>query len=77
MRQAIRFRQVALKFHIEAAADPAGLEGFETLLRDLTAGLPGVAELDCLVCDGKTLRGSLAETNSGAAKFIGQLKSGS
>ena len=33
---------------------------------------PGVVELDSLVCDGKTLRGSIAETDSGAAKFIGQ-----
>jgi hypothetical protein len=34
---------------------------------------PGVAELDTLVCDGKTLRGSIAETDSGAAKFIAQV----
>ena len=34
---------------------------------------PGVAELDTLICDGKTLRGSIAETDSGAAKFIAQV----
>ena len=34
---------------------------------------PGVAELDTLVCDGKTLRGSIAETDSGAMKFIAQV----
>ncbi len=34
----------------------------------------GVAEgLDSLDCDGKTLRGSIAENDSGAAKFIAQL----
>jgi hypothetical protein len=44
--------------------------GFETLLRDWMAAQPGVAEeLDTFVCDGKTLRGSIAQTDSGAAKF--------
>ena len=44
--------------------------GFETLLRDWMAAQPGVAEeLDTLVCDGKMLRGSIAQTDSGAAKF--------
>ena len=48
--------------------------GFETLLRDWMAAQPGVAEeLDTLVCDGKTLRGSIAQTDSGAAKFIAQV----
>jgi len=48
--------------------------GFETLLRDWMAAQPGVAEgLDTLVCDGKTLRGSIAENASGAAKFIAQV----
>lgn len=48
--------------------------GFETLLRDWMAVQPGVAEeLDTLVCDGKTLRGSIAQTDSGAAKFIAQV----
>ena len=36
------------------------LLGFETLLHDWMAAQPGVAEeLDTLVCDGKTLRGSI------------------
>ena len=30
-------------------------------------------ELDTLVCDGKTLRGSIAESASGAARFIAQV----
>ena len=48
--------------------------GFETLLRDWMAAQPGVAEeLDTLVCDGKTLRGSIAENVSGAATFIAQV----
>jgi hypothetical protein len=47
--------------------------GFECLLRDWMTAQPGVAELDTLVCDGKTLRGSIGETDSGAAKFIAQV----
>lgn len=47
--------------------------GFERLLRDWMTAQPGVAELDTLVCDGKTLRGSIAETDSGAAKVIAQV----
>jgi len=48
--------------------------GFETLLRELMAAQPGVAdELDARVCDGKTLRGSIAENNSGASCFIAQV----
>lgn len=47
---------------------------FETLLRDWMAAQPGVAEeLDTLVCDGKTLRGSIDETPTGAARFIAQV----
>ena len=47
---------------------------FETLLREWMAAQPGVAEvLDTLVCDGKTLRGSIAENSSGAATFIAQV----
>ena len=47
---------------------------FEILLRDWMAAQPGVAaELDTLVCDGKTLRGSIAENASGAATFIAQV----
>ena len=45
--------------------------GFETLLRQWMSAQPGVAEgLETLVCDGKTLRGSIAEADSGAATFI-------
>ena len=48
--------------------------GFETLLRDWMAAQPGVVEgLDTLVCDGKTLRGSIAENAPGAARFIAQV----
>ncbi len=48
--------------------------GFETLLRHWMSAQSGVAErLDTLVCDGKTLRGSIAETDTGAAKFIVQV----
>jgi hypothetical protein len=38
------------------------------------AAQPGVTEtVDSLVCDGKTLRGSIDETASGAARFIAQV----
>ena len=39
------------------------------------AAHPGVADdgLDTLVCDGKTLRGSIAENDTGAARFIAQV----
>jgi hypothetical protein len=48
--------------------------GFETLLRQWMSAQPGVADdFDTLVCDGKTLRGSIAETDSGAATFIAQV----
>jgi len=48
--------------------------GFENLLRDWMAAQSGVAEeLDTLVCDGRTLRGSIAQTESGAARFIAQV----
>jgi hypothetical protein len=50
------------------------IEGFEDLLQQWMAAQPGVAEsVDTLVCDGKTLRGSITETASGAAKFIAQV----
>ncbi|MGB5136649.1 MAG: ISAs1 family transposase [Prochlorococcaceae cyanobacterium] len=50
------------------------VEGFETLLRDWMAAQPGVAEeVDTLVCEGKTLRGSIDETAPGAAHFIAQV----
>ena len=47
--------------------------GFESLLRNWMTAQPGVTDLDALVCDCKTLRGSIAETDSGAAKFIAQV----
>jgi hypothetical protein len=48
--------------------------GFETLLRQWMSAQSGVTEgLDSLVCDGKTLRGSISETDSGAATFIAQV----
>ena len=50
------------------------VDGFEHLLRDWMAAQPGVAEeIDNLVCDGKTVRGSIDETASGAATFIAQV----
>ena len=40
----------------------------------MDAAQPGVAdEPDTLVCDGKTLRGSIAPNDTGAARFIGQV----
>ncbi len=55
---------------------PLDVAGFETLLRQWMSAQSGVAEgLDTLVCDGKTLRGSIAETVSGAAKFIAKAAS--
>jgi len=48
--------------------------GFESLLRDWMSAQPGVTEeLDTLVCDGKTLRGSITENDTGAARFIAQV----
>ncbi len=48
--------------------------GFETLQRDWMAAQPGVAEgFDTLVCDGKTLLGSIDETQTVAARFIAQV----
>lgn len=45
--------------------------GFESLLRDWMSAQPGVTEeTGTLVCDGKTLRGSIAENDTGAARFI-------
>jgi hypothetical protein len=50
------------------------VEGFESLLQQWIAAQPGVPEMvDTLVCDGKTLRGSIAENASGAARFIAQV----
>jgi hypothetical protein len=47
---------------------------FETLLRQWMSAQLGPSDaIDTLVCDGKTLRGSIAETDSGAATFIAQV----
>ena len=47
---------------------------FEGLLQDWISAQIGDGEpVDTLVCDGKTLRGSIAETASGAARFIAQV----
>jgi hypothetical protein len=44
--------------------------GFETLLRAWMASQPDVADaMETLVCDGKTLRGSIAENDTGAARY--------
>ena len=46
------------------------VEGFENLLQQWMAAQPGVTEsVETLVCDGKTLRGSIAENASGAARY--------
>ncbi len=50
------------------------VEGFEALLQQWMAAQPGVADtVETLVCDGKTLRGSIAENASGAARLIAQV----
>ena len=50
------------------------VEGFESLLQQWITAQPGVTEVvDTLVCDGKTLRGSIAENATGAARFIAQV----
>jgi len=50
------------------------VEGFEDLLQQWMAAQPGVADtVETLVCDGKTLRGSIDQTASGAARFIAQV----
>ena len=50
------------------------MEGFEALLQQWMADQPGVTDtVDTLVCDGKTLRGSIAENACGAARFIAQV----
>ena len=43
-------------------------------IRDWTlAKIPGAADLDQLVCDGKTLRGSIEPTAGGGSAFIAQV----
>ena len=50
------------------------VEGFEGLLQQWMAAQPCMTEtVDTLVCDGKTLRGSIDEIASGAARFIAQV----
>jgi hypothetical protein len=50
------------------------VEGFEGLLQAWMNAQIGDGEaVDTLVCDGKTLRGSIAENASGAARFIAQV----
>jgi len=50
------------------------VEGFEGLMQQWMAAQPGVTEtVDTLVCDGKTLRGSIDESASGAARIIAQV----
>jgi hypothetical protein len=50
------------------------VEGFESLLQQWITAQPCVSEVvDTLVCDGKTLRGSIAQNASGAARFIAQV----
>jgi hypothetical protein len=46
------------------------VEGFEVLLQQWMAAQPGVTDtVETLVCDGKTLRGSIDQTASGAARY--------
>jgi hypothetical protein len=50
------------------------VENFEGLLQAWMNAQIGDGEaVDTLVCDGKTLRGSIAENASGAARFIAQV----
>jgi hypothetical protein len=50
------------------------LESFEGLLRNwISARLSHAEPIDSLICDGKTLRGSIAENASGAERFIAQV----
>ena len=45
-------------------------EQFESLLQRWMTAQPGVTEtVDTLVCNGKSLRGSIAENASGAARY--------
>jgi DDE_Tnp_1-associated len=50
------------------------VEGFEAMLQQWMAAQPGVTDtVETLVCDGKTLRGSIDQTAAGAARFIAQV----
>ena len=69
MRRGVRFPQWRLLL-----LSQLDVTGFETLLRQWISAQPGVAEgRETLVCDGKTLRGFIAQTDSGAARFIAQV----
>ena len=49
---------------------PLDVEGFESLLQEWMSTQIGEAEpVDTLVCNGKTLRGSIDETPTGAARY--------
>jgi len=51
------------------------VEHFESLLLQWMAAQPGVSESnDTLVCNGKTLRGSIAKNASGAKRSIDQVR---
>ncbi len=46
------------------------VEGFEGLLRNwVNAQISHAEPIDSLICDGKTLRGSIAENTSGAERY--------
>ena len=61
-------------FTFRLLLSPLDVEGFEALLQQWIAAQPGVTDtVDTLVCDGKTLRGSIDETAFGAARFMTQL----
>jgi hypothetical protein len=50
------------------------VDGFEALLQEWMAAQPGDTDtVGTLVCDGKTLRGSISETASGAPRIIDQV----
>ena len=53
------------------------VEGFEGLLRNwISTRLSQVDPIDSLICDGKTLRGSIAENASGGECSIAQVSLG-
>ena len=53
---------------------PLDVEQFEALQQQWLGAQPGVANgVETLVCDGKTLRGSIDEGAGGAARFIAQV----
>jgi len=46
----------------------------ESLMTGWMAAQEGVAEVDNMVADGKTLMDTFAETSSGAARFISRVR---